>query len=378
MSINVVTFEADAQRQHQRYKLPLKCIIDGYRYSCFDWSVGGAGVATGRTVLPEFQSFPIELEFPFDDFVISIKQMAQVRYCDTVKGRTGLQYVAPTEANLRFFRYIRDAYINGDLVAGNEVIDFSSRMIEPRNRKKETPPVALTPRQRFKTTAARAIRICATACAGIVLLMFLWSALYDRLWTFRAEESLVAINSSSITSPADGVVTNIVTHGAVKAGEPVATILPATNGQSVTVFSRCDCVVQDVGAALDSQVRAGEQLLSLSMQNVKPHVVAMVDYEQALRLYQGARVLVELPNGGSIDDAQIRELPRLSSSDLTSGSKIAVNIDVGGAELDSIVGAPVVVRFVQAPWTTTSGPDASKRVVSSVPTHKGRLPGAEG
>jgi alginate biosynthesis protein Alg44 len=136
MSINVVTFEADAQRQHQRYKLPLKCIIDGYRYSCFDWSVGGAGVATGRTVLPEFQNFPIELEFPFDHFVISIKQMAQVRYCDTDKGRTGLQYVSPTEANLRFFRYIRDAYINGDLVAGNEVIDFSSRMIEPRNRKK--------------------------------------------------------------------------------------------------------------------------------------------------------------------------------------------------------------------------------------------------
>lgn len=377
MSINVVTFEADAQRQHQRYKLPLKCIIDGYRYSCFDWSVGGAGVATGRTVLPEFQNFPIELEFPFDHFVISIKQMAQVRYCDTDKGRTGLQYVSPTEANLRFFRYIRDAYINGDLVAGNEVIDFSSRMIEPRNRKKEIPPAALTPRQRFKTRTAHALRLGATAVAGIVLLMFLWGALYDRLWTFRAAESLVAIDSSAVISPTDGVVTNIVTQGAVKAGEPVATILPSTNGQSVTVFSRCDCDVRDVGAALDSQVRAGDQLLSLSMQNVKPHVVAMVDYAQALRLYRGARVVIELPNGDSIDNAQIRELPRLSSANLTSDSKIAVNIDVGDANLNSIVGAPVVVRFVQAPWTTTSAPDASKRVVSSVPTHMGRLPGAE-
>jgi alginate biosynthesis protein Alg44 len=378
MSINVVTFEADAQRQHQRYKLPLKCVIDGYRYSCFDWSLGGAGVATGRTVLPEFKTFPIELEFPFDDFVISIKLMAEVRYCHPGKGRTGLQYVSPTDANLRFFRYIRDAYINGDLVTGNEMIDFSSRMIEPRSRKKEAPPIALTRTQRLRATVGRSLRIGATAAAGLALLVFLWGALYDRLWTFRADESLVAIDSSSVVSPTDGIVTNIVTHGAVKAGEPVATILPSANGQSVTVFARCDCVVQDVEASLDSQVRTGERLLSLSMQNVRPHVVAMVDYAQALRLYQGARVLVELPHGGSIDGAQIRELPKLSSADLTSDSKIPVNIDVGDANLDAIVGAPVVVRFVQAPWTTTGGTAAAKGIVSSTAPDRRRLPGAEG
>lgn len=378
MSINVVSFEADTQRQHQRYKLPLKCIIDGYRYSCLDWSVGGVGVATGRTVFPQFETFPIELEFPFGDIVISMKVNAQIRYSDANKGRTGLQYVSPTESNLRFFRYVRDCYLTGDLVAANEVLDFSSRMIDTKARKKDAAPPAQAPAEKVKATVVQSLRIVATAAAGVALLVFLGASLYQKLWTFRAEESLVAIDASAVVAPTDGMLTNIVKSGAVKAGDPVATILPSANGRSVTVFSRCDCVVQEAQADVDTQVRAGQPLLSLSMHDAKPHVVAMVDYGQALRLYKGADVVVDLPQGGRLSDAQIRELPKISGADLASGRKFPVNIDVDGADLNAIVGAPVTVRFVQAPWTGPSPSVDPKRIVISVPAENRSRPGSEG
>ncbi|WP_028744979.1 HlyD family efflux transporter periplasmic adaptor subunit [Rhizobium mesoamericanum] len=373
--MNVVKFEADVQRQHARYKLPLKCVIDGYRYNCLDWSVGGIGVATGKTVLPEFKTFPVDLEFPFDGFVFTLRVDAQVRYCDPTKGRTGFQYMSLTEEQLRFLRYVRDAHLTGEVVTLNDVLDLSGRSIDPLSRKKDPSPQDQNPGHRFKAVAKRSLRIALPAILGLGLLFFLWGALYQKLWTFGADEALVTIDSAVVIAPSDGVVTNIVTQGAVRAGDPVATILPTANNRSVTVLARCDCTVQDVQVSLDSQVRAGQRLLSLSMQNAKPHVVAMVDYSQALRLYKGARVLVELAHGERISNATIRDLPRLTSIDLQSGNKIPINIDVGGADLSHIVGTPVTVRFVQSPWVTASVPEMVRNAIS--PTGTRSQPAAE-
>lgn len=366
--MNVVKFEADVQRQHARYKLPLKCVIDGYRYNCLDWSVGGIGVATGKTVLPEFKTFPVDLEFPFDGFVFTLRVDAQVRYCDPAKGRTGFQYMSLTEEKLRFLRYVRDAHLTGEVVTLNDVLDLSSRSIDPRNRKKDSGSQEPSSAERYKAVARRILRIGVTSILGLGVLLFLWGALYQKLWTFRADESLVTIDSAAVIAPSDGVVTNIVTQGAVKAGDPVATILPTANNRSITVLARCDCIIQDAQVGLDSQVRAGQRLLSLSMQNAKPHVVAMVDYSQALRLFRGARVLVELPHGEQISNATIRDLPKLTSTDLESGNKIPINIDVGDANLSSIVGTPVTVRFVQSPWTTANLPEKLNNAVSTTGT----------
>ncbi|OWV84541.1 alginate biosynthesis protein Alg44 [Rhizobium sp. R693] len=366
--MNVVKFEADVQRQHARYKLPLKCVIDGYRYNCLDWSVGGIGVATGKTLLPEFKTFPIDLEFPFDGFVFTLRVDAQVRYCDPTKGRTGFQYMSLTEEQLRFLRYVRDAHLTGEVVTLDDVLDLSSRSIDPRSRKKDDSPQDQAASQTYKVAAKRSLRIALPVVLGLAVLLFLWGALYQKLWTFRADESLVTIDSAAMIAPSDGVVTNIVTQGAVKAGDPLATILPTASNRSVTVLARCDCVIQDVQVGLDSQVRAGQRLLSLSMQNAKPHIVAMVDYSQALRLYKGARVLVELPHGDKISNATIRELPKLTSTDLTSGNKIPINIDVGEANLSSIVGTPVSVRFVQSPWANASLSKMLKTVIGTTGT----------
>jgi len=366
--MNVVKFEADVQRQHPRFKLPLKCIIEGYRYECLDWSVGGIGVATGKTRLQEFGTFPVDLEFPFDGFVFTLRVTAQVRYNDPVKGRTGFQYMSLTEEQLRFLRYVRDAHLTGEVVTLNDLLDLTSRSIEHHTRKKEAEPPGPSGRHRYAALAKRSLRIglLGTLCLAVVL--FLWGALYQKLWTFRADESLVTIDSAPVIAPSDGVLTNVVTEGAVKAGDPVATILPTANNKSISVLARCDCIVQDVQVELDSQVRAGQRLLSLRMANAKPHVVAMVDYTEAQRLFRGARVLVDLPHGSRIPNASIRDLPKLTTTDLESGDRIPINIDVGDADLSSFVGTPVTVRFVQLPWTGLPLTEAVSEAVGAIDT----------
>ncbi|EPE94405.1 PilZ domain-containing protein [Rhizobium grahamii] len=366
--MNVVKFEADVQRQHPRFKLPLKCVIEGYRYDCLDWSVGGIGVATGKTVLPEFTTFPVDLEFPFDGFVFTLRVNAQIRYCDPVKGRTGFQYMSLTEDQLRFLRYVRDAHLTGEVVTLDDLLDLSSRSIDHHSRKKEPEPQRQSGRHRYTALAKRSLRIGLLAALCLAVVLFLWGALYQKLWTFRADESLVTIDSAAVIAPSDGVVTNVVTQGAVKAGDPVATILPTANNKSISVLARCDCIVQDVQVELDSQVRAGQRLLSLRMANAKPHIVAMVDYTQAQRLFRGARVLVDLPHGPRIPDASIRDLPKLTTTDLESGNRIPINIDVGNADLSSFVGTPVTVRFVQLPWTGLPLAEAVSEAVGTIDT----------
>lgn len=104
------------------------------------------------------------------------------------------------------------------------------------------------------------------------------------------------------------------------------------------------------------------------MANAKPHVVAMVDYTEAQRLFRGARVLVDLPHGPRIPNASIRDLPKLTTTDLESGDRIPINIDVGDADLSSFVGTPVTVRFVQLPWTGLPLTEAVSEAVGAIDT----------
>ncbi|WP_323572300.1 MULTISPECIES: PilZ domain-containing protein [unclassified Rhizobium] len=93
MNMSIVSFEADEQRQHARYKLPLKCVIDQHRYSSIDWSLGGVGVATGDVTFEEGQVLPLQLQIPLDGFDMLLPVKAEVRHSSAETGRTGFKFV---------------------------------------------------------------------------------------------------------------------------------------------------------------------------------------------------------------------------------------------------------------------------------------------
>ena len=65
-----IVHEAETQRQHARYKLPLKVFFKGKLYKVADWSVGGIGIV-GIDADSEAEAGSVgtfRIIFPFDSF----------------------------------------------------------------------------------------------------------------------------------------------------------------------------------------------------------------------------------------------------------------------------------------------------------------------
>jgi len=356
MSINMVKFEADEQRQHARYKLPLKCVIEQHRYEAVDFSVAGIGVATGTAVLQKGKVVPIQLQFPFDGFEFSLNLKAEVCYSDPVNGRSGFKYVELTDSNVRILRYILDSYLSGELLMINELLDFSRRSVDVRGRSKAKDKVATTFGRRAGHALRRSLNITATTVLSLAVLLALFGGLYQKLWIFEATSAIVSIDSVPVVAPSDGVLTNLVT-GPVKSGERIATILTGT-GQSVSVVSPCDCIADKSAIDVDAQVRNGQQLLSLQASGATPHITALVERSHVMDLYKGVDISVALPQGKVVKKATILELPKLDETELAGNSPVPVKIALEGVRAD-VVGAPADVRFDKGPrsflqnWLTT-------------------------
>lgn len=344
MNMSVVSFEADEQRQHARYKLPLKCVIDQHRYSSIDWSLGGVGVATGSATFEEGKVLPLQLQIPLDSFDVLLPVKAEVRHSSAETGRTGFKYVDTSAAAQRMLRYIHDSYISGEIVEGNDLLDFAKRAsgdVKLRPRKSaEAAPGASKVRQ--------AVGIVATLALSLALAAFLASSLYQRLWVFEADSAVVTVDTTPVLAPANGIITNIVT-GPVKSGERILTVL-TESGQSTSVVASCDCVAESTGPAVDTQVKVGAQVLGLRNADAKPHVVAMVDRSHLMALYNAPHVSVDLPQGTVLHDVTVSQLPKVSEQSAATSDRVAVRIDLGGHDLSSAIGTPASVRFDNGPW----------------------------
>ena len=356
MSINMVKFEADEQRQHARYKLPLKCVIDQHRYEAVDFSVAGIGIATGTAVLRKGKIVPVQLQFPFDGFEFSLNLKAEICYSDPVSGRSGFKYVELTDSNVRILRYILDSYLSGELLMINELLDFSRRSVDLRARSKNRDKPVRSVSQRAGHALRRSLSLTATTVLSLGVLLVLFGGLYQKLWVFEATSAIVAIDSVPVVAPSDGVLTNLVT-GPVKSGERIATILTGT-GQSVSVVSSCDCIADRADIDVDAQVKNGQQLLSLLPSGATPHITALVDRAHVMDLYEGVDVAISLPQGKVINNATILELPKISETQLAGSNPVPVKIALEGVGAGT-VGAPADVRFDKGPrsflqgWFTT-------------------------
>lgn len=345
--INVVKFEADVQRQHARYKLPLNCVINGYRYKSLDWSIAGVGVATGNETFKVGKTLPLDLEFPFDGFTFTLKMKGEIRHNDPTTGRTGLQFVETEASHRRTLRFVLDSYLSGELLTANELLDFSNRSTTVRERSKAKD--AKDNDSQFVRTMRGAGRFGATALLCGAVGVFLWSSAYQHLYVFDANAATITTVSKTIVAPASGTVTNLVT-GPVVPGQPIATIL-TPNEQSVTIAADCKCIATSLGKTIDSPVSSGDQLLDIAVEDAAPYIVTIVNRDRLMSLYSGARISVQTPQGTAVSEARISRLPKLSEGDLTSQSLFPVYIEAPAEELAPFAGSPVTVSFDTGHWS---------------------------
>src|SRR5690349_15867286 len=102
LAMTMITHEAEVQRQHPRYRLPMKCLHAGTQVSVIDLSVGGIGVRSGTFPAVPGHIVDLTLIFPFNGYELTLPVQAEVRYVNEEHGRVGMRFanVSPRQHNL--------------------------------------------------------------------------------------------------------------------------------------------------------------------------------------------------------------------------------------------------------------------------------------
>lgn len=361
MPMTARVHEAQEQRQHARYKLPLKVRFNGVVYDAADWSVGGVGVDGIDLDLGAGTVHPLALSFGFDGFSLTMRVEGEIRYVDRQKHRVGFRFVDLTDRQLNLVHFVIDSYLSGEMVDGGELIEITKRdnMVSPRGAKAAA-PAAETLRQKVGRLASRATSYA--VIVGIMggILAFVGSNVYDRLYVVRPTMATITGDLMVLAPQAAGQVSKVVRSGEIAVGAP-AFELTGADGTVTPVTSPCDCRVLSAAVQEGAVVRPGQTVVTLVAANTQPVIAAAVDYDELDRLAAGAVARIQYLDGVETEVADVRFQPALLGTGGTdSGDRAIIELDPGRAIDASAIGQPVNV------WFDTSGSSAVTGTVGRI------------
>src|SRR5918994_3212959 len=202
-----ITHEAEVQRQHPRYRLPVKCIHNGAQLAVVDISVGGLGLRTGSLDAKLGQVLDLTLAFPFSGYELTLPINAEVRYVASEHNRIGLRFVDVSPRQHSLLRFILDAYLAGEVVEAGDVLDVVSRRNEGKTR--EVPPRP-QPQGIVANLAHRgrsAAGYIGIGAATLLLVGFIGTSLFDRFYLIPAQSAQITADLVSVPAPSNGQLT---------------------------------------------------------------------------------------------------------------------------------------------------------------------------
>ena len=358
-----VAHEAETQRQHTRYRIPMRCELRGSTFDVYDWSIGGLALKDPPPDLKVGRKEAVKLSFPFSDYALALPLDAEVRHVDHANKRAGLKFVNMTRRQVDVLRFMIDAYLSGEVVEAGDIIEVSARRNEAKVRPIPAAAAPTTVRGRAARTFGRVVRFGAAGVAGIALAAFIGAGLYERLFVVPAQSAIVTTDLVTVPAPAGGSVAFLAQGTTVKRGEPVAAV-ETLDGKSSILASPCDCEVQVRFTALGDFVTPGLPIISLRRQESKAYVAAFVSRDQIMRIYDRATARVVLTNGRQFAEKKLRVVPANEQSAQAPGSNelVKVIIDLGDEpEIRGMIGQPARVFF-----ETGMNPSLTRSLISSV------------
>lgn len=340
-----VVHEAEVQRQHARYKLPLKVAFLGKLYDVADWSIGGIGISGVDFALGVGSVHSFRIYFPFDSYELSINVQGEIRYIDGANHRAGVQFVDQDERQINIMRFMVDAMLSGEIVDAGDIIEIASRRMEAPSRSVPKKPAPVTPREKLRAAGGRVLAYGTVGLATVGIIAFVASSAYERLYTIDARSGVVAGDLVMIASPTQGQMALKTTGDTVKRGDPLFDIVERPDS-TITVNSPCDCRIVKMAAVDGTYVRPGQNIATLVPTNSRQVVSALVDQQSLMRLYAGAGVHLQYVDGTAIEDSRIvRMPPAIDANGGASNELISVEIDPGRDLAPTAIGQPVAVRF---------------------------------
>ncbi len=345
--MSTVLHEAEVQRQHTRYRIPMQCEVRGSSRDVVDWSVSGLAIDAPSGEFKHGTLEPLTVTFPIADYSIAMKMDAEVRYIDAQKGRVGLKFVNATRRQLDVLRYFIDAYLSGEIVDARDVIEVSARRNEAQARATPAVEAPKTIGGKMSRLAGQVGRMSVAVGAGVTLVALVGTSLYERLMVVPATSAIVTTDLVTLPASLGGSVAFVAPGETIKRGEPLAGV-ETIDGKSMVVSSPCDCAIQTRYAAIGDFVTQGSPLISLRRHDAKPFVTAFVPRDQIMRIYDGARARIVLTNGLEITDTHIRVVPANEQNAAAPGSNELVKVIVEfpqTPEMNKRIGEPAKVFF---------------------------------
>ncbi|MEZ0169729.1 PilZ domain-containing protein [Microvirga sp. TS319] len=342
--MSTITHEAEVQRQHPRYRLPMRCLHNGVPVPVIDLSVGGIGVKLGALDVKSGHIVDLVLAFPFDGYELTLPMRAEVRYASKEHGRVGMRFVdvSPRQSNL--LRFVLNAYLSGEVVDAGDVLDVVARRNEGKTRdvpQRQQPAGLIASAAQFgRSMAGYGLIIAAT----VLLIGFIGTGIFQRLYIIPAQSAMITADLVTVPSPSSGQVTFIAAGREVQAGEPLLTIQGPQGTSSTVIDSPCDCFVQARYSRTSNFVREGAPVLVLRDKTSSPYITASIPQSDVLRFYRGAQAIVEYTDGTRVRDVPIEPIPTVPHEDATA-EHFLVKLAPGRDLNDSAIGQPVSVVF---------------------------------
>jgi mannuronan synthase len=343
-NMSTITHEAEVQRQHPRYRLPMRCLHGGAPVSVIDLSVGGIGIRTGVVDARPGDIVELVLIFPFNGYELTLPVRAEVRYVNQDLGRAGMRFVDVSPRQHNLLRFILDAYLSGEVVEAGDVLDVVSRRNEGKTREVPQRP---KPQGLIANIAYHGRSIAGYgAIVGITLFLlgFIGTGVFQKMYMIPAQSALITADLVTVPAPSSGQLTFVAAGNEVQAGEPLLTIQGPQGSSSIVIDSPCDCVIQARYNRPSSFVREGAPILVLREKTSTPYITASIPQSDVLRFYRGARAVVEYADGTLVRDVEIEPLPTYSDTDASAG-RFLVKLSPGRELEDTAIGQPVSVIF---------------------------------
>lgn len=338
-----ITHEAEVQRQHPRYRLPVRCFHEGVQISVVDISVGGLGLRSGLLDVKPGRFLDLTLAFPFSGYELTLPISAEVRYVAEEHNRIGLRFVDVSPRQHSLLRFILDAYLAGEVVQAGDVLDVASRRNEGKTREVPQPPQPQDLLGKIGQRGRGIAGFIGIAAATLFLLGFIGMGVFERMYLIPAQSALITADLVTVPAPSSGQLTFVAAGNEVKAGEPLLTI-QGPQGSSVVIDSPCNCVVQARYSRASNFIREGVPVLALREKTSAPYVMASIPHDKLLRFYRGASAMIDYADGTRVKGAQIERLPSfVNESSATDQFYVKI---APGRELEaSAIGQPVSVVF---------------------------------
>lgn len=341
--MGAMTYEAELQRQHPRYRLPMRARIDGKIYPVHDWSMNGfaidaKGFTAGKKVIAD-------LTIPFSSYEFSLTDVpSEVLYSTDPMGRTSFVFLTLEDGQMSLLQYVTDAILSGEVVRAGDVLDVARRTDMVKS-KQVPPPPRLSTAARIAQLGRRAAATAGVAAIGAALITFLSANVYDELYVVRPESAAVTAKTVNVAAPSIGRITFLNEKREVSFGEPLMTVNPAV-GNPITVESPCDCVQVDQRFANGDFVRTGDPVVRLMRADAPIVVSATVGDNQLMSLYGVETASLVYSDGTSVGKAEILWLPGKggSQADLPR-EPLTVLLAPKKALSPEMIGQPVEVKF---------------------------------